>query len=534
MKLAKKLLFVTALISAFLTMAILAEDAPLLILHAPAESVQETEDVKYPDIPEDAFYAESVYKLSNAGVLNGYEDGSFRPEGEVTRAEMAKMIILTFGLAENFENAKGFPDVAQTEWFYPYVLAIQNIGIVEGYENGEYRPNNNVTRAEVCAIIYRMFEDDGDKKKVLETSPFIPGMPDRRIADLEDNHWSKKYVQTIVNNYLMPLEKGGTFRSAENIKRYELADLLAKFVIEAPEVITADVRFFVGDEQWGETEVVAVGDAADVPKAPHEKAPDGYGFKGWKIKGTPGTDVINVQFNTITEATTLDYEAVFVKKWVVIFMNGDEEYAAQTVLDGDYVEKPEDPKWPGGSTTMKFKGWSEDGGEFEEDAELVNLARLTITKNLTLYARYKETGIIDPDFPDNPGTSNPNSKEFMDVLDKGTTQLEMVRGATIRPRVQYICDVAKAFIQDILDDANNGSLIDKDYVNRHYGALVNAIKLYILEGEVTPPLVDPEGKDRGFNATDANNFKNLVGTHVTEDVQTFITEYFDLDTSQFK
>ena len=70
-----------------------------------------------------------INSTAQNGWVQGYEDGSFRPEGEVTRAEMAKMIILTFGLAENFENAKGFPDVAQTEWFYPYVLAIQNIGI---------------------------------------------------------------------------------------------------------------------------------------------------------------------------------------------------------------------------------------------------------------------------------------------------------------------------------------------------------------------------------------------------------------------
>ena len=101
MKLAKRLLFVTALISAFLTIAVLAEDAPLLIMPAPAESVQETEDVKFPDIPEDASYAESVYKLSNAGVLNGYEDGSFRPEGEVTRAEMAVIIAKLSGITED-------------------------------------------------------------------------------------------------------------------------------------------------------------------------------------------------------------------------------------------------------------------------------------------------------------------------------------------------------------------------------------------------------------------------------------------------
>ena len=537
MKLAKKLLFVTALISAFLTLSALAsDDAPLIISPAPVENAQETAaEIKYPDIPEDASYADSVYKLSKAGVLQGYEDGSFRPEGEVTRAEMAKMIILTFGLVGDQKKPEEFyPDIAETEWFYPYVLAIHNLGLVKGYENGEYRPKNNITRAEVCTILYRMFEDDGDKKKVLETSPFIPGMPDRKISDLADNYWGKKYVQIVVNNYLMPLEEGATFRPAENIKRYELADLLAKFVIEAPEILTADVRFFVGDEQWGETEVVAIGTAADVPTAPHEKAPDGYGFKGWKVKGTEGTNVIDVAFNTITEQGTLDYEAVFVKKWKVIFMNGDEEYAAETVLDGEYVEKPEDPTWPGGSATMKFKGWSEADGGVEVDADIVNLTRLKIKKNLVLYARCKETGTINPDFPGPDTPSNPNSDEFMSTLDKGVSQLSSVSGATTKPRIQYICGIVIDFVNDVKDDALEGNYIDKAYINKHYGSLVNAVKLYILESEVVAPLEDPLGKDKGFVGTDLVDFKNLLGKYVTEDVQLFIEDYFDIKMSDYE
>lgn len=533
MKLAKKLLFVTALISAFLTLSALAsDDAPLIISPAPVENAQETAaEIKYPDIPEDASYADSVYKLSKAGVLQGYEDGSFRPEGEVTRAEMAKMIILTFGLVGDQKKPEEFyPDIAETEWFYPYVLAIHNLGLVKGYENGEYRPKNNITRAEVCTILYRMFEDDGDKKKVLETSPFIPGMPDRKISDLADNYWGKKYVQIVVNNYLMPLEEGATFRPAENIKRYELADLLAKFVIEAPEILTADVRFFVGDEQWGETEVVAIGTAADVPAAPHEKAPDGYGFKGWKIKGTAETKVTDVASNTITEQGTLDYEAVFVKKWKVIFMNGSEEHAATTVLDGEYVEKPEDPTWPGGSATMKFKGWSEADGGVEEEADIVNLTRLKITKNLVLYARYKETGTINPDFPDNP--TKPDNDALLEIFDKGVVQLGKVHDATTRPRVQYICTVAIDFINQLTEDANNGNQVDKAYVDTHYGDLVNAVKMYVIEGEVIPPLEDTN--NGGFRTADANNFKNLLGTYVTDDVQDFIIKYFDIDLSEYQ
>ena len=213
-------------------------------------------------------------------------------------------------------------------------------------------------------------------------------------------------------------------------------------------------------------------------------------------------------------------------------MNGDEEYAAETVLDGEYVEKPEDPTWPGGSATMKFKGWSEANGGVEEEADIVNLTRLKITKNLVLYARYKETGTINPDFPGPDTPSNPNSDEFMNILDKGAVQLGQVSGATTRPRVQYICAVAIDFITQLTEDANSGNLVDKTYVNTHYGDLVNAVKMYIIEGEVIPPLEDTY--NGGFRTADANDFKNLLEAYVTPDVQNFIVDYFDIDLSEYQ
>ncbi|MGN1121653.1 MAG: S-layer homology domain-containing protein, partial [Eubacteriales bacterium] len=153
--------------------------------------------IHFSDIAEDAAYKDAVYKLVNNGVLDGYPDGTFRPEGNLTRAEMCKMINLTFGYTDT-EGAAGFVDLDLNEWYMPYVLAAQKAGYVVGDETGLFRPNDNISREEVCTILYRLIQ------------PYNLGLP-VTIADPVSD-WAREYVETIVQNSLMPLEEGNTFR----------------------------------------------------------------------------------------------------------------------------------------------------------------------------------------------------------------------------------------------------------------------------------------------------------------------------------
>lgn len=315
------------------------------------------------DIAPDAPYAADVKKLVDYGIINGYEDGTFKPEGEVTRAEMCKMINLTLGYTD-FEGAVGFPDVKVTNWYYTYALAAQKQGYVEGYEDKTFRGSNNITRQEVCAILNRLLK------------PMNLGIP-VTITDPVSN-WARPHVELIVQNFIMPLEDNNTFRAQENLKRHELATVLSNLAIGPVKKIEAEVRFFVNGEQYGETQTIAVGEIAVTPENP--PVPDSsYIFEGWRKIGTE--ELVDIHLALVV--SDVDYEAVFAKKLHdVTFYSRGSVYETQIVAHGSIVEAPKNPEAKG----YDFLGWS-----LAENGKIIKLASTKIEDNVSLYAVFEKT-----------------------------------------------------------------------------------------------------------------------------------------------
>ncbi len=100
----------------------------------------------------DANHVYPIEQLAKKGVISGRGDMRFDPEGLLTRGELAK--ILTLGLElELQEGDSGFSDVKSSDWYSPYVNAVKEAGIINGYPDGTYRPNQPVTRNEIAKII---------------------------------------------------------------------------------------------------------------------------------------------------------------------------------------------------------------------------------------------------------------------------------------------------------------------------------------------------------------------------------------------
>ena len=108
----------------------------------------------FSDVSADKWYNNAVSTLSRMGVIGGYADGTFRPDAPISRAEFAK-------LAASFTQNNGsavynyFTDVKTTDWFAPYVTAAKDAGLIEGYSDGSFKPESKITRAEACAIVNR-------------------------------------------------------------------------------------------------------------------------------------------------------------------------------------------------------------------------------------------------------------------------------------------------------------------------------------------------------------------------------------------
>lgn len=113
----------------------------------------------YSDVKEGTYVSEAVTVLSDLGILDGYEDGSFKPEATVTRAEMAKIVCETLGYDNMGTNKTLFDDVDPKHWAGGYISIAYGLGIINGYGNGKFGPEDTVTYEQavkmvVCALGY--------------------------------------------------------------------------------------------------------------------------------------------------------------------------------------------------------------------------------------------------------------------------------------------------------------------------------------------------------------------------------------------
>ena len=118
----------------------------------------------------DVDYAEAVTVLNGMGVFKGYEDGSFKPQGEITRAEVAAIVyrIATADVEDEYVDlwtgTAKFADVADTAWYAGYVGFCASNGYVQGYPDGSFKPEAKVTGFEVLAMILRVNGYDAEKE----------------------------------------------------------------------------------------------------------------------------------------------------------------------------------------------------------------------------------------------------------------------------------------------------------------------------------------------------------------------------------
>ena len=108
----------------------------------------------FSDVSADKWYNNAVSTLSHMGVIGGYADGTFRPDAPISRAEFAK-IAVSFTQNNGSATYNYFTDVKTTDWFAPYVTAAKDAGLIEGYSDGSFKPESKITRAEACAIVNR-------------------------------------------------------------------------------------------------------------------------------------------------------------------------------------------------------------------------------------------------------------------------------------------------------------------------------------------------------------------------------------------
>ena len=163
-------------------------------------SVVESLNERFTDITPSHWAYEAICTLADNFIISGYLDNTFKPDINITRGEFAKIIV---SATDCFDHAAqcSFSDVSSDDWYYGYVASALKAGLFSGYPDGSFRPNDNITRSDICAVVYRsvkdrlrengvgeLFEDDGDiasyaKEAVyaLNANGIISGMGNKKF-----------------------------------------------------------------------------------------------------------------------------------------------------------------------------------------------------------------------------------------------------------------------------------------------------------------------------------------------------------------
>ena len=145
------------------------------------------------DVAKGCWAANYIGYMQQFGIVTGYEDGSFRPDAPVTRAEFA-------AIASRFEKltqgSASFTDVPDTHWAVRYINFAATRGWVTGYEDGTFKPEHSITRAEVAAVTCRLLERSADQTYIRSHIGEL-----RTFADVTESHWAYWYAMEAANGH---------------------------------------------------------------------------------------------------------------------------------------------------------------------------------------------------------------------------------------------------------------------------------------------------------------------------------------------
>ena len=233
-------------------------------------------EVEYIVVPEtnlfgSVFAFENIYKKPTSRVdpikvgpqlnrddhvayIMGYPDGRVRPEGEITRAEACTIFfrLLTESSRDYyFSKVNDYTDVARGDWFNNAISTLSNAGIVTGYNDGTFRPNQPITRGEMAKIIANFANLNKGTKSFTDLS----------------GHWSKTYVELAAGNGWIAGYPDGSFRPDQKITRAETVTMINRVLERVPakesRLLSRSIMLTFPDNKPGDWYYIAIQEASN-------------------------------------------------------------------------------------------------------------------------------------------------------------------------------------------------------------------------------------------------------------------------------
>lgn len=157
----------------------------------------------------DADYTAIKY-LKDHNVIQGYPDGTFKPENPINRVELLKMAFVAFNYPLKNYTSSSFSDVKTTDWFFPYTETAKRDGLVSGYNDGTFKPGNNITKAEAIKTLLMT-------KKI----PVPTTASTTHFSDVAVSAWYTPFINTAYDRGI--IDKTTTFGPNSNATRRLIA-----------------------------------------------------------------------------------------------------------------------------------------------------------------------------------------------------------------------------------------------------------------------------------------------------------------------
>ncbi len=197
------------------TLWVMAYDKRGLILESKRRRVLRL--ISYPDVLPNYWVYDQVNHIGTLGIIKGYPDGKFKPEGNITRAELATLLVRTkMGTQAAIAETRPvmlFKDVPVKHWAYTFITKASKAEIVKGYPDGTFKPSDNITRAEGLAMIARF----GGVTEEVYANIF---------RDVDATHWAAKIIAGAFKEGMLLFLRGKPFEPNKKLTRAEAVEIL--------------------------------------------------------------------------------------------------------------------------------------------------------------------------------------------------------------------------------------------------------------------------------------------------------------------
>lgn len=178
----------------------------------------------FSDVPSDVWSAPFVYDLAERGIVSGYGDGTFGPDNTVQRCEYAKMLVGITETPINDSPVSPYSDVPSWEWYFPYINSA--LSYMTGYTEGDiltFRPEDDATREDVAAALIKSF--GFDLSAYADPTTYLA----ERFSDLDSiSPHNRIYVAAAVDKGFLTGDSEGTFRGQSSVTRAEVSAIMCR------------------------------------------------------------------------------------------------------------------------------------------------------------------------------------------------------------------------------------------------------------------------------------------------------------------